>query len=41
VRLTRTTGDEWDPQVSPDGRTVAYGGEYGLMRGIYLMPLSR
>ncbi len=40
-QLTRTRGDEWDPDIAPSGRTIAYGGEYGLMRGIYSMPLTR
>lgn len=39
-RLTRTSGDEWDPMVARSGRTVVFGGEYGLMRGIYSMPVT-
>jgi Tol biopolymer transport system component/lysophospholipase L1-like esterase len=41
TQVTFTRGDEWDPVFSPDGGSIAYGGEYGVFRGIYRMSLAK
>lgn len=38
--LTSTIGDEWDAAFSPNGSTLVFGGEYGLVRGIYSLRLA-
>jgi TolB protein len=41
TRLTQTTGDEWDPSFAPDGTSIVYGGRFGLLEGIFGMPVRR
>lgn len=37
-RLTTHAGAEYFPRYSPDGKTVAFTGEYGGNRDVYVMP---
>jgi tricorn protease len=40
TRLTTGTGDETNPAISPDGKTVAFMGQYEGPTEIYTMPLE-
>ena len=39
-RLTSSDGDEFFPQLSPDGRWVAFSGEYDGNTDVYVMPTA-
>ena len=39
-RLTSSDGDEFFPQLSPDGRWVAFSGEYDGNTDVYVMPIE-
>lgn len=40
-QITNTLGNEWDPIYSKDGHVIYYGGEYGLMNGIFSINLKQ
>src|SRR6187401_2203959 len=37
-RLTSSAGDETNPQISPDGKWLAFSGEYTGNTDVYLIP---
>jgi tricorn protease len=40
VRLTSHPGSEFAPKISPDGKWVAFSGQYGGATDVYCMPLT-
>jgi tricorn protease len=38
MRLTTFEGTEWDPRFSPDGKWIAFTGEYDGGQDVYVMP---
>ncbi|MCW3053505.1 MAG: hypothetical protein JWN14_2675 [Chthonomonadales bacterium] len=40
VRLTSSIGDESDPAFSPDGKEIAFTGQYDGNRDVYVMPAA-
>ena len=40
MRLTSSEGAETDPSFSPDGRWIAFSGQYGGNTDVYVMPAT-
>ena len=40
IRLTSNEGEESSPHYSPDGKLLAFSGQYGGNRDVYVMPAS-
>src|SRR5690349_19993090 len=39
-RLTSFQGSEFNPKFSPDGKTIAFSGQYGGNTDVYIVPVS-